>query len=36
MGFELKDSSPEAFAAAYKKERPAWERLIKETGVKLD
>jgi tripartite-type tricarboxylate transporter receptor subunit TctC len=37
MGFELiKDSSPEAFAAAYKKERPVWEQLIKQTGVKLD
>ncbi|RZL94662.1 MAG: tripartite tricarboxylate transporter substrate binding protein [Variovorax sp.] len=36
MGFELKDSSPEAFAAAYKKERPVWERLIKQSGAKLD
>ncbi|QNP60206.1 Bug family tripartite tricarboxylate transporter substrate binding protein [Paenacidovorax monticola] len=37
MGFELlPDSSPEAFAAAYRKERPAWELLIKQSGVKLD
>ncbi|HEY2977269.1 MAG TPA: tripartite tricarboxylate transporter substrate binding protein [Burkholderiaceae bacterium] len=36
MGFELKDSSPEAFAAAYKKERPVWERLIKQSGAKLE
>ena len=36
MGFELKDSSPEAFAAEYKKERPGWERLIKQSGAKLE
>ena len=36
MGFELKDSSPEAFAAAYKKERPMWEKLIKQSGAKLE
>ena len=36
MGFELKDSSPEAFAAEYKKERPVWERLIKQSGAKLE
>ncbi|MDL9999542.1 tripartite tricarboxylate transporter substrate binding protein [Variovorax sp. J22P240] len=36
MGFELKDSSPEAFAAAYKQERPVWERLIKQSGAKLE
>ncbi|MBT2303748.1 hypothetical protein J7E70_25210 [Variovorax paradoxus] len=30
MGFELKDSSPEAFTAAYKADRPVWERLIKQ------
>ncbi|MDM0078032.1 tripartite tricarboxylate transporter substrate binding protein [Variovorax sp. J2P1-59] len=36
MGFELKDSSPEAFTAAYKQERPVWERLIKQSGAKLE
>jgi len=36
MGFELTDSSPEAFAASYKLERPVWERLIKQSGAKLD
>ncbi|MBT2322057.1 tripartite tricarboxylate transporter substrate binding protein [Variovorax paradoxus] len=36
MGFELKDSSPEAFVEAYKKERPVWERLIKQSGAKLE
>jgi len=36
MGFELKDSSPEAFAAAYKKERPVWEKLIRQSGAKLE
>jgi tripartite-type tricarboxylate transporter receptor subunit TctC len=36
MGFEIKDSSPEAFAAAYKQELPVWERLIKQSGAKLE
>lgn len=36
MGFEIKDSSPEAFAAVYKQELPVWERLIKQSGAKLD
>ncbi|MGQ3128866.1 Bug family tripartite tricarboxylate transporter substrate binding protein [Variovorax sp.] len=36
MGFELKDSSPELFAAAWKTERPIWERLIKQSGAKLE
>lgn len=36
MGFETKDSSPEAFAAVYKQELPVWERLIKQSGAKLD
>jgi tripartite-type tricarboxylate transporter receptor subunit TctC len=36
MGFEVQDSSPEIFAARYKKEAPVWERLIKQSGAKLD
>ena len=36
MGFEVRDSSPEIFAAQYKKEAPVWERLIKQTGARLD
>ncbi|RIX81264.1 Bug family tripartite tricarboxylate transporter substrate binding protein [Acidovorax cavernicola] len=36
MGFEIKDSSPELFAAAWKQERPVWERLIKQSGAKLE
>jgi tripartite-type tricarboxylate transporter receptor subunit TctC len=36
MGFDLKESSPEAFAAVYKKESPIWERLIKDSGAKLE
>lgn len=36
MGFEVRDSSPEAFAAVYKKELPIWERLIKQSGATLD
>jgi tripartite-type tricarboxylate transporter receptor subunit TctC len=36
MGFEIKDSSPELFASAWKAERPVWERLIKQSGAKLE
>lgn len=36
MGFEVQDSSPDLFAAAYKKEAPVWERLVKQSGAKLD
>jgi tripartite-type tricarboxylate transporter receptor subunit TctC len=36
MGFEIQDSSPEAFAMAYKQELPVWERLIKLSGAKLE
>ena len=36
MGFEIQDSSPEAFAAAYRLELPVWERLVKQSGAKLE
>ena len=36
MGFEIKCSTPEAFAADYQKELPVWERLIKQSGAKLE
>lgn len=36
MGFEARDSSPEAFTAVYKQELPVWERLIKQSGAKLE
>ncbi len=36
MGFDLKESSPEAFSAVYRKESPIWERLIKDSGAKLE
>lgn len=36
MGFEARDSSPEAFAAVYKQELPVWERLIKQSGARLE
>jgi len=36
MGFDLKESSPEAFNAVYKKESPIWEQLIKDSGAKLE
>ena len=36
MGFDLRASTPEAFAAAYRQELPVWERLVKQSGAKLD
>ena len=36
MGFEIKCSTPEVFAADYKKEVPVWERLVKQSGAKLE
>lgn len=36
MGFEIKDSSPELFATAWRAERPVWERLIKQSGARLE
>jgi len=36
MGFEIKDSSPELFATAWKAERPVWERLINQSVAKLE
>lgn len=36
MGFELKASTPDAFAATYKRELPVWERLVKQSGAKLE
>jgi tripartite-type tricarboxylate transporter receptor subunit TctC len=36
MGFEVKCSTPEAFVASYQQELPVWERLIKQSGAKLE
>lgn len=36
FGFEIIDSSPELFQIQYNKEMPVWERMIKQTGIKLD
>ncbi len=36
MGFDAVDSSPARFEAAYKAERPVWERLIKQSGARLE
>ncbi len=36
MGFEVKCSTPEAFVAAYQQDLPVWERLIKQSGAKLE
>ena len=36
MGFEIEDSSPEKFQAAYRKEMPVWEKLVKQTGAKVE
>ena len=36
MGFEIKCSTPEAFVAQYQLELPVWERLIRQSGAKLE
>jgi len=36
MGFSPAADTPEAFAAAYAKDAPAWEALVKQSGAKLD
>ena len=36
MGFEIKCSTPEAFTAQYQLELPVWERLIRQSGAKLE
>jgi len=36
MGFTVAASTPEAFTAAYKKDYPVWERLVKTSGARLD
>lgn len=36
MGFETQCSSPDAFANLYKKEFPMWEKLVKQSGAKLE
>ena len=36
MGFTVAASTPEAFAAVYKKDYPVWERLVKTSGARLD
>ncbi len=36
MGFEAKAGTPESFAATYKRELPVWERLVRQSGAKLE
>lgn len=36
MGFRSVGSTPEAFAAAYRKDWPVWEALVKQSGAQLD
>lgn len=36
MGFSPVASTPESFAAAYAKDAPAWENLVKDSGAKLE
>jgi tripartite-type tricarboxylate transporter receptor subunit TctC len=36
MGFELKATTPEAFVATYKREWPVWEKMVKQSGAKLE
>lgn len=36
MGFTVAAGTPEAFAANYSKDLPVWERMVKQSGAKLD
>ena len=36
MGFTVSAGTPEAFLADYKKDLPVWERMVKQSGAKLD
>jgi tripartite-type tricarboxylate transporter receptor subunit TctC len=36
LGFTVVAGTPEAFDAAYKKDAPVWEKLVKASGAKLD
>jgi tripartite-type tricarboxylate transporter receptor subunit TctC len=36
MGFDVKASTPEAFAVVYKRELPVWQRMVKQSGAKLE
>ncbi|HSW04031.1 Bug family tripartite tricarboxylate transporter substrate binding protein [Aquabacterium sp.] len=36
MGFTVSAGTPEAFAAVYKRDLPVWERLVKQSGAKLE
>jgi tripartite-type tricarboxylate transporter receptor subunit TctC len=36
MGFEIRASTPDAFAAVYKSEWPVWQRMVKQSGAKLE
>ena len=36
MGFSVTAGTPEAFAASYKRDMPIWEKLVKQSGAKLE
>ncbi len=36
MGFTASASTPQAFATSYKRDLPVWERLVKQSGAKLE
>lgn len=36
MGFEIRASTPDAFAAVHKREWPVWQRMVKQSGAKLE
>ena len=36
MGFTVTAGTPEAFAASYKRDMPIWEKLVKQSGAKLE
>ncbi len=36
MGFNISAGTPQAFAASYKRDLPVWERMVKQSGAKLE
>ncbi|NRF67038.1 tripartite tricarboxylate transporter substrate binding protein [Aquincola sp. S2] len=36
MGFDVRANTPEQFAAVYKRELPVWQRMVKQSGAKLE
>lgn len=36
LGFEIRAGTSDAFAAVYKREWPVWQRMVKQSGAKVE